>query len=385
MRAFRQAETSPPELPPLDADGAAVRRPAPPEPPPPSGPRRGVGGRRARRFRRVVRMSGYVPRNPAVYRAWNLALVVPLIVLCLPVLLGLAAALALSQGPRNIFYRGERIGRKGRPFHIIKFKTLRNDAARLTRDRVLPPGTRVETRLGRHLRDTRLDELPQLFNVLAGDMNLLGPRPVRPGIAAHCRRSIRGYDARFKVKPGLVGYTQALMPHGADKAIRARINAMLCRRHVNLVQEVLFLAITACAVGSWTLRVLGRQWVAWTRRGAAPAGARPYAGAARVAMPEGAQVGMELLSIDRSTLRLQSPQPLASSGPYSVSLRRGFRFRGGRWKSARCTAVVLDSRQVGDGPAGRRRMYRYTLRYRPASPLHDYLIQRYMLGGVLVR
>lgn len=375
MSAFRQSETTRPR-PAGEAASDSLRGAAAPGPVPAAGaPARAC----ARPRRRIVRMSGYVPRSPALYRAWNLALVVPLILLSLPLLAFIAAALGVTQGPRNIFHCGERIGRKGRPFRIIKFKTLRDEAAQLTRDRVLPPDARVETPLGKHLRETRLDELPQLFNVLKGDMNLLGPRPVRPAIAAACRRYIRNYDARFKVKPGLVGYTQALMPHGADKAIRARINAMLCRRHVRLGQEVLFLAITAWAVVCWSGRVVARllgQWRAKTEP-------RPFSGAAQVAAPDGRDLRMELLDIDRTTLRLQGTQALTAGGPYRVSLGR--MLPGRRWKSARCTAVLLESRRLSPADGDGRPMYRHTLRYRPASPLHDYLLQRYMLGGVLVR
>lgn len=107
-----------------------------------------------------------------------------------------------------VFYRQERLTKDGRTFQILKFRTMRVDAekdgvARLSRkedDRV--------TKVGRLLRASRLDELPQLFNVLSGDMSMVGPRPERPEIAAEYLKEIPEFDYRLKVKAGLTGYAQ---------------------------------------------------------------------------------------------------------------------------------------------------------------------------------
>lgn len=332
--------------------------------------------------RRLVRMGGYVPASPRLYRLWNLALVVPLILFCLPLLLLIAAALALTQGPRNVFYRGERLGKDQARFHIYKFKTLRNEVATLTRDQVLPPGSQMETPIGKHLRDTRLDELPQLINVLLGDMNMLGPRPVRPSIAAACRSRIADYDMRFKVRPGLIGYTQALMPHGTDKVIRARINAVLCRRRVVLAQELLFIVVTGIAVAGWALRVPLRLMAARLRPDAWASAARPLFGEAVLRTAGQGSLRMRLVQIDDARLMIESSWPLPASGSYDLILSAcGCLQR--RSKSARCTAVPLSSeRRPGAAAAP---VYRYVLHYMPASPLHRYLIDRYLLGRVVVR
>ena len=71
------------------------------------------------------------------------------------------------------------------------------------------------------LRDTRLDELPQLFNIMKGEMDFLGPRPLRPEIYDHMCKGITNYDLRFNVRPGLVGYSQLFTPHSSPKRIRA--------------------------------------------------------------------------------------------------------------------------------------------------------------------
>lgn len=324
--------------------------------------------------RRLVRMSGYRPASPTLYRLWNLALVVPLIVLTLPLITLIALALALTQGPRHVFYFGPRIGKDQRPFHIVKFKTLRDEVAQLTRDKVLPANSRMETLLGKPLRETRLDELPQLFNVLLGDMNMLGPRPVRQVIADQARAGIANYDLRFTVKPGLIGYTQALMPHGADKAIRARVNAMLCRRQVDLFQEVVFVALTGLAVLAWVGKVALRLFA---RLGGRPARSAPHRGEVRIEAPNLAGVSLRLDHITEDSLRIVGAHPLpVGSGPYALVLRRGYR-HGHRAKTARCTAVVLAT-EADDG------RYCYTLRYHPTTPLQKYLIERHFVGSVLV-
>ena len=198
--------------------------------------------------RRLSRLVGFQPRYPSLYRLYNIVAALALLLLALPLLLAISIALLATQGS-SIFYRGARLTKDGRSFLIYKFRTLdASAAARLTKDRTLPRNTGAETRLGGYLRDTRLDELPQLLNVLKGDMNLCGPRPVRPEIAAIESERVPGYSSRFMVKPGLVGPAQALMSHGTSKRIRARFNNLACRRQVCLTAEIRLLAAIAIAV-----------------------------------------------------------------------------------------------------------------------------------------
>jgi lipopolysaccharide/colanic/teichoic acid biosynthesis glycosyltransferase len=334
--------------------------------------------------RHAVRsMSGYQPRHPALYRAWNIAVVLPLIAFCLPLMAFIAALLAITQGPRNIFYFGLRIGKDQQPFHIIKFQTLRPEAALLTRDRVLPSNSRMETPLGRPLRETRLDELPQLFNVLRGDMNLLGPRPVRPNIANIYRDAIPDYDIRFKVKPGLVGYTQALMPHGADKAIRARVNNLLCRKPVSLTREIRFVAITGMAVLGWSVRTFFKGLRHMCHRALGQKVSRRTIvrqGTARIDGTPALGV-MRLIDIDAETLRLETTAPLGKD-PCRLVLRCGARF-GGRYRHARCTAVLQSCESI-ERPLGGKKVCICTMQYRTWTPLNRYFIDRYFIAQSLL-
>ncbi len=125
-----------------------------------------------------------------------------------PVFLAIAVLTKLtSAGP--VFYRGKRVGRDGKSFFMYKFRTMRVGAEAEIGGRLISDKDHhLITPLGRILKKTKLDELPQLWNVLRGDMNLVGPRPVRPALADKYRQQVEGYDQRFLVLPGMSGIAQ---------------------------------------------------------------------------------------------------------------------------------------------------------------------------------
>jgi Undecaprenyl-phosphate glucose phosphotransferase len=124
-----------------------------------------------------------------------------------PVMLGIAAAIRLtSSGP--ILYRQERMGLDGRRFHMLKFRTMHSGAEAATGPVWARPDDPRRTSLGATLRRWSLDELPQLWNVLRGEMSLVGPRPERPSFVEEFRRNVPGYMLRHKVKAGITGWAQ---------------------------------------------------------------------------------------------------------------------------------------------------------------------------------
>src|SRR5262249_35681628 len=125
----------------------------------------------------------------------------------LPVMAVIAAAIAVTSG-RPVLYRQERMGLDGRRFRMLKFRTMRLDAEAITGPRWATPDDPRRTTLGTLLRAWSLDELPQLFNVLRGDMSLVGPRPERPSFVEDFRRRVPGYMLRHKVKAGITGWAQ---------------------------------------------------------------------------------------------------------------------------------------------------------------------------------
>ena len=124
-----------------------------------------------------------------------------------PVLLLIATAVKLSsRGP--VFYRQERMGLDGRRFDMLKFRTMGADAEAQTGPVWAGPADQRRTRLGAFLRRLSLDELPQFWNVLRGDMSVVGPRPERPVFVERFRQTVPGYMLRHKVKSGITGWAQ---------------------------------------------------------------------------------------------------------------------------------------------------------------------------------
>jgi lipopolysaccharide/colanic/teichoic acid biosynthesis glycosyltransferase len=132
--------------------------------------------------------------------------VLGLLVLGLPMLL--IALLIRLDSPGPVFFVQERLGRYRRPFLCIKFRTMRADAERWTGPVWSTRGDQRVTRIGRVLRPARLDELPQLLNILRGEMTLVGPRPIRLHFADLLAEIEPRFNDRFEVKPGLTGWAQ---------------------------------------------------------------------------------------------------------------------------------------------------------------------------------
>jgi len=122
----------------------------------------------------------------------------------------------LAESGRPVFLRQSRLGQGGRPFNVIKFRTMRQDAEADGQAHWAQQGDPRTTRVGRLLRRTHLDEFPQFWNVLVGEMSLVGPRPERPELVAELEKQIPFYRARLLVKPGIGGWAQVNYGKGAS-------------------------------------------------------------------------------------------------------------------------------------------------------------------------
>jgi exopolysaccharide biosynthesis polyprenyl glycosylphosphotransferase len=164
----------------------------------------------------LVYDDGFIPTwlGKAGHRLISMLVGGLLALLLFPVALVIAAAIRFdSKGP--IFYKQIRVGRLGKPFTMWKFRTMVTDAEKAGAVWAQKRDPRV-TRVGQFLRRSRLDEAPQLLNVLVGDMDLVGPRPERPEFTAVLAKAIPFYDVRALVRPGLTGWAQIGYPYGAS-------------------------------------------------------------------------------------------------------------------------------------------------------------------------
>jgi sugar transferase (PEP-CTERM system associated) len=152
-------------------------------------------------------------------RGFDLCFAAVVLGLAWPLMLLVAVAIRLESGRgQPILYRQERVGEHRRIFVLTKFRSMCTDAERDGVARWASKSDDRVTRVGRFIRRARLDELPQLWNILRGDMSLVGPRPERPQFVEQLSKTIRYYNLRHCVKPGLAGWAQLRYPYGSSEA-----------------------------------------------------------------------------------------------------------------------------------------------------------------------
>ena len=184
-----------------------------------------------------------------VKRLFDVVVSLVMLVLTLPILLVTMLLIVLETG-FPVFYRQERVGQGGVPFTIYKLRSMRQDAEKDGRPQWATTGDNRCTRVGRFIRLTRIDELPQLFNVLRGDMSFVGPRPERPFFVQQLITDIPYYDIRHSVKPGVTGWSQVRYPYGAsveDSLAKLQYDLYYVKNH-SLFLDLLILVETAQVV-----------------------------------------------------------------------------------------------------------------------------------------
>jgi sugar transferase (PEP-CTERM system associated) len=150
-------------------------------------------------------------------RGFDLAMATLLLLLAAPLMLLTTLAIMLESGPRApILYRQVRVGRAGETFHVLKFRSMRTDAESDGKARWATSNDDRITRVGRIIRKLRIDEIPQVWNVLEGSMSFVGPRPERPEFVRDLAEQIPYYSLREAVKPGITGWAQIRYAYGAS-------------------------------------------------------------------------------------------------------------------------------------------------------------------------
>lgn len=277
-------------------------------------------------------------------------------------------------------YRGVRVGQGGRLFMIYKIRTLVVDAEKKLHGRLHDNDRDLELKMGPFLRETRLDELPQLINVLKGDMALVGPRPERLSVYHTLCRDIPCYVQRFRVLPGITGLSQFLTPHGTSKRIRARIDLLMARKMRSPAWRFYLVAWTGFSV----LRKLALKFWKWSmlRRLFGREHDEYRKIEVRALKEENTTWPVLRLSpveITSHRMRVISDIPLRTAE--SVRLEVGRRDKR-RFKTVRCRGHVVEGLERDDVRTGAS-PHIYLIEYRPESELRGYLLERHVLKKVV--
>jgi lipopolysaccharide/colanic/teichoic acid biosynthesis glycosyltransferase len=195
-----------------------------------------------------------------VKRVFDAALAGTGLAISLPLWILVALAIKLEDGG-PIFYSQDRVGRDGRVFRALKFRSMHDDAERSTGPLQARAGDGRVTRVGRVMRATALDELPQLWNILRGDMSFVGPRALRPGEieieggAPVPLEAVRGYADRIVVRPGLTGVAQVFAPRDISRRSKFRYDRLyIHRRSFGLDMRLILLSFWISFRGTWESR-----------------------------------------------------------------------------------------------------------------------------------
>ena len=198
-------------------------------------------------------------------RAFDATLAGAGLILSAPLWAIFAAAIRIEDGG-PVFYRQRRVGLGGRTFEALKFRSMRPDAERATGAIQAPADDPRVTRVGRLLRATAMDELPQLVNILRGDMSFVGPRALRPGeIETNSNgrlerlEDIPGFEHRTRVRPGLTGLAQVYAPRDVRRRQKFRYDRLYVeRRSWCLDLRLILLSFWISVLGTWEVR--GRKY-----------------------------------------------------------------------------------------------------------------------------
>ena len=161
------------------------------------------------------------------------------VVLAIP--MGIIALWIKKDSPGPVFFKQRRVGRGKKCFNILKFRTMRGDTPHDVPTHLLKNADSYITKSGAFLRRTSLDELPQIYNILKGDMSIVGPRPERPELAAEIEKEIPEFCYRLKMKAGLTGYAQVYGKYNTTSYDKLKLDLTYIRNYSLLLDLKLIL------------------------------------------------------------------------------------------------------------------------------------------------
>jgi len=341
---------------------------------------------RRRWISRVVRARGYSTPPGICCAIFDVTLAALLLALTSPLLIAIALLVWLRSG-RPVIYKGTRLGLHKKPFTMYKFRTLVPDADKIIGSDLLGDKRHLLTPVGKFLRDTCLDELPQLINVLKGDMRFVGPRPIRPEVYEERCRQIPDYEKRFAIRPALIGMSQLFTPHSTPKRIRSLIDNEAIRKNESLLWNVYMVVVAGAVIVAAIFRgivtrfyrsviadmILGRfsEKRRWERIALGSASA--------YVMEEGSpkvfkRIG-KLVDINPEAFMVISDRPAETPFAHVVKLEIQYGAAGARrkakWALVECELVRQNQRDENT--------FEWVLEYTPTSPLNFYMIHQYFL------
>jgi len=333
---------------------------------------------------------GYLKVSTALNRVFDLALSLFLLTAALPVMVIIGIIITARYGS-PVFYRSERLGKDKVPFAMYKFRTMAVGADRKIGEHILDSNFEHITRFGAFLRFTRLDELPQLFNILMGDMMFVGPRPLPPILYEAFCKKIKGFDKRFTIKPGLIGYSQLFTPHSSPSKIRSLIDNKYLFIAQRFPWDFFLVIFTIFAVLKNTLirsavfvrdaiamRVLNRYQEKRKLERIRPECAitlHPFVSHGNDQGPGTARI----VDINEEAILVHAGQPLVGENiEFQMRIvtknRRGIPIV----KTAHCTGSVVRNFAVNDGDHPEEGQAS-VIRYMPLSQLNHYIVHQYFL------
>ena len=297
--------------------------------------------------------------------------------------------LASERGrPVEFFYRGTRLGLHLKPYTMYKIRTLKLDAEFEQQGVILPPGSGRELNFGRFLRESRLDELPQLWNVIKGDMNFVGPRPMRPVVYEQLKEQIPNCDQCFLVKPGMTGYSQFLTPSHTPRRIRVAIDCHFIQRGTRPFGELFLIFWTIAVVLRSVLKTLSgrvtRRIARFVKRDSGeehrvlkrhrPRFARMQMTDTRFAVKNAPFTPIHDINHRAFSYIADEAPPLDK--PFCFFLVGNKECETGPVKKARCSGYVYRHEPASGGSGHSRK---YVIFYEPVSELHRYMADHYVL------
>ena len=337
---------------------------------------------------------GYSPLPAIISRVFNSSLALVLMIIGIPAFLIIAVMIKVQDGG-SLFYKGIRLGKNKKPFAMYKFRTLVPNAESLIGAELLSHKHRIVTKSGTFLRDSRLDELPQLFNILKGDMDFLGPRPEREVIYEKYCKNIEGYDKRFLVRPGLVVYSQLFTPHGTPKKIRALIDNHFLLKKRKLSWEIYIVLKTVITINIVIAsKAIQYIWNGFIMRRVLRRYQQEKRELKRISISEGkVSVGKkagdenyvfssnaELLDINEEAFLIYTNDKIAKEDvvfKLEIDHIGAKAYARVKRKAALCHGEIYRELQINDNDNEYK--YSYIIKYIPFSPFNAYILDQYFL------